>query len=385
MNSKYKKIETKIIHSGEPHPLIDGAVSMPIFQSSTFEYWGADKYEDVRYIRLNNTPNHIALHKKLASLENGEEALVTSSGMSAISTTLLSLLRPGDHFLVQDCIYGGTFGLITKDLKTLNISYDFFDGNDINSIKEKIRPETKLIYLESISNPLMKVADIKGIVKFARSNNLTSIIDNTFATPINFLPLDIGFDLCIHSCTKYLNGHSDIVAGAVIGRGEMIGKIRDKLNRLGGSLDPHACYLLHRGIKTLAVRVRYQNKSAMMIAQVLESNPQVEKVNYPGLKSHPNHNVASTLFGGYGGMLSFELKGGLDAAERFLKRVKIPIVAPSLGGVETLITQPARTSHAGMTPEERNRMGIGDNLIRISVGLESTEELIDDFIQALQN
>ena len=383
MTKCYNHLETKLIHAGEPEPPIGGAVSMPIFQSATFEYLGATSYHDLKYIRLNNTPNHIALHEKLAALENAEAALVTASGMATISATLLAVLSSGDHFLAQECLYGGTHDLLTKDLPKLGISFDFIKGDDPDSWKAKLKPNTKAIYVETLTNPLLQVADLKAVVDFAKANAIVSIIDNTFASPINFRPPEFGFDLSLHSCTKYLNGHSDIVAGAVIGRRDLIETITHKLNHLGGSLDPHACFLLHRGIKTLAVRMKYQNESALRIAQFLEAHPAVTKVNYPGLESHPGHQRASELFDGFSGMLSFELKGGVEAAEQFMQKTTLPIVAPSLGGVETLITRPVTTSHSGLSPEDLEIMGISDGLIRISIGIEATEDLIEDFDQAL--
>lgn len=384
MTKVYKHLETKLIHAGEPEPLISGAVSMPIFQSSTFEYTGQTSYHDLKYIRLNNTPNHIALHQKLASLENAEAALVTASGMAAISTTLLTVLSSGDHLLVQDCLYGGTHDLITRDFAPFGISFDFIDGDDPDSWKNQLRPNTKAIYFETITNPLLQVADLKAVVEFAKTHGLVSMIDNTFSSPINFRPPEWGFDLSLHSCTKYLNGHSDIVAGAVIGRADLIEKIRHKLNHLGGSLDPHACFLLHRGMKTLAVRVKYQNGSALKIAKFLEDHPAIEKVNYPGLESHPGHQRARELFDGFGGMLSFELKNGIEAAERFIQNTTLPIIAPSLGGIETLITRPATTSHSGLSPKDRQKLGISEGLIRVSIGIEATEDIIEDFKQALK-
>jgi len=384
MGKTNREIDTKLIHAGEPNPLIQGAVSIPIFQSSTFEYAGQESYHDLRYIRLNNTPNHVALHEKLAALENGEAAVVSASGMAAISTTLLALLSAGDHFLAQNCLYGGTHDLITKDLPAYGISSDFICGKDADAWKKLLRPNTKAVYVESITNPLMQVADLKAIVEFSREHRLHSIIDNTFPSPINFRPLEHGFDLSIHSCSKYLNGHSDIVAGAVIGPEELISKITHKLNHLGGTLDPHACFLLHRGIKTLAVRLRQQNASAMEIARFLESRPEVETVHYPGLASHPQHNRARELFDGFGGMLSFELQGGVELAERFIRNTTIPICAPSLGGVESLITRPVTTSHACLSPEECKQVGISESLIRLSVGLEATVDMLSDFDQALR-
>jgi cystathionine beta-lyase/cystathionine gamma-synthase len=384
MPKTYKHLETKLIHAGEPEPLISGAVSMPIFQSSTFEYTGATSYHDLKYIRLNNTPNHIALHQKLAALENAEAALVTASGMAAITTTLLTILHSGDHLLAQECLYGGTHDFLTKDLEAFGISFDFIDGDDPDSWKHRLRPNTKAIYVETMTNPLLQVADLKAVVEFARTNGLLSLIDNTFASPVNFRPPEWGFDLSLHSCTKYLNGHSDIVAGAVIGRADLIEKITHKLNHLGGSLDPHACFLLHRGLKTLAVRMRYQNESALKIAKFLEGHPVVNRINYPGLESHPRHQRASELFDGFSGMLSFELNDGVQAAEHFIQNTTLPISAPSLGGVETLITRPATTSHSGMSPEERQALGISDTLIRLSVGIEATEDIIEDFDKALK-
>lgn len=378
-----RAIETKLIHAGEPEPLIGGAVAMPIFQSATFAYRGEQSYHDLRYIRLSNTPNHEVLHRKLAALENAEAALVAGSGMAAISTTLLALLGTGDHLLAQDCLYGGTHDLLTADLPALAISTDFIDANDPASWREQLTERTRAIYVETVSNPLMGVADLHAVVEFAAAHGLVSIIDNTFASPVNFRPAEAGFDLSLHSCTKYLNGHSDIVAGAVIGRASLVRKVAHKLNHLGGVLDPHACFLLHRGMKTLAVRVRYQNESALKIARFLEDHPKVRQVNYPGLESSPDHLRACDLLDGFGGMLSFELQGGVAAADRFIEHVTLPISAPSLGGVESLITRPATTSHSGMTPEERSRAGIAEGLIRFSVGLEATEDLVEDFTRSL--
>ena len=384
MAKNFERIETKMIHAGEPHPRIKGAVCIPIFQSAMFEYAGETSYHDIKYIRLNNTPNHEALHAKLAALENAEAALVTASGMAAISTSLLSVLSAGDHLLAQDCLYGGTHDLLTKDFASFGLSYDFINGNDPDSWKEKLRPNTKAVYVEAMTNPTLQVADLNRVVEFAKEHKLVSLIDNTFASPINYRPPERGFDLSIHSGTKYLNGHSDIVAGAVIGRADLIEKVKHKLNHLGGSMDPHAAFLFYRGIKTLALRVRFQNESALKLAQFLEGHPRVARVNYAGLESHPNHARARELFEGFGGVLSFELDGDLDAADSVLQKVKLPIVAPSLGGVETLITRPATTSHSGMPAEDRARLGITDALIRVSVGIEATEDLIEDFDQALK-
>ena len=379
-----KGLDTKLIHAGEPEQRISGAVTLPIFQSSTYEYSGQTSYHDLRYIRLNNTPNHLALHTKLAMLENADAALVAGSGMAAISATLLTVVGGGGHLLAQDCLYGGTHDLLTQEFPSIGIEVDFIDGDYPTSWREMIRPQTKAIYVETLSNPLVQVGDLQAASEFASGHGLLSIIDNTFASPVNFRPSEIGFDLSVHSATKYLNGHTDIVAGAVIGRGELIGEITRKLNHLGGVLDPHACFLLQRGLKTLGVRVRHQNESALRIARFLELHPRITRVNYPGLESHPNHLRACELFDGFGGVLSFELEGDARAADRFIANVTIPISAPSLGGVETLITRPATTSHSGMTPNDRARAGIRDGLVRLSVGLESSDDLIEDFEIALR-
>jgi cystathionine beta-lyase/cystathionine gamma-synthase len=383
MSEPYRHIETQLVHAGEPSPRIGGAVEMPIFQSATYEYSGEGSYHDIRYLRINNTPSQVALHAKLAALEGGETALVMASGMAAISTTLLTVLSPGEHLLAQSGLYGGTHDLVAGEFPRLGIGRDFIDADRRDSWAALLRPNTRAIYVESITNPLLEVADLEAVVRFAREHGLTSMIDNTFATPVNYRPLAGGFDLCLHSATKYLNGHADIVAGAVIGNAASIEKIRHRANHLGGSLDPHAAFLLKRGLKTLALRVRYQNDSTQRIAQFLQAHPAVVQVNYPGLESHPRHARARRLFAGYGGVLSFELEGGERRAEDFAHRVRIPAVAPSLGGVQTLLTRPATTSHAGLIREERLRLGISDGLLRLSVGIEATDDLLDDFRQAL--
>ncbi len=372
-------IDTQLIHEGEPQPRIDGAVSMPIFQTAMYEDGG----DELRYIRYNNTPNHRVLNQKLAALEGAEAALVTGSGMAAISTALLTVLAPGDHLLAQSGLYGGTHGFVTRLLPELGVSVDFIDANDPDTWAASVRPTTRAVYVESISNPLMDVGDLEAITAFAKAHGLVSLIDNTFTTPVNFRPTEWGFDLSLHSATKYLNGHSDIVAGVVIGRDDLVEKCNKKLKLFGGTLDPHACFLLHRGMKTLALRVRHQNQSALRIAQVFEAHPLVEKVNYPGLATHPQHALARRLFDGFGGMLSLEVQGGQEGAERFMQKLTVPILAPSLGGVESLATRPAATSHVDLTPEERQRLGVTDSLIRVSIGIEATDDLIADFEQAL--
>lgn len=383
MAKQFKRIETKLIHAGDLSPRVLGAVETPIFQSSTFEAGDESSYHDLKYIRLNNTPNHDSVGRTIAALENAEAGLVTASGMAAISTTLFTLLSAGDHILAQSSLYGGTHDLFAHDFAKFGLTFDFIDADDPASWRAKLRPNTKAIYCEAMTNPLLEVADLTSIVRFAREHRLTSIIDNTFASPVNFTPIDAGFDLVIHSASKYLNGHSDIVAGTVAGRRETVERIRHKLNHLGGSMDPHAAFLLSRGLKTLALRMRYQNESTLQIAKFLAGHRAVARVNYAGLESHPRHARARELFKGFGGVLSFEVKGSVDAAVKFMKSTSIPMLGPSLGGVQTLLTRPAASSHAGMSAEERAKVGISDTLIRLSVGIEATEDLIEDFAQAL--
>lgn len=376
---------TKAVHAGSPASRIGGAATVPIFQSTVFEYKEISDYHDIEYPRFNNLPNQIAVARKIAALEGGEDAIVTSSGMAAITTTLLTVLCKGGHCLVQECVYGGTHNFLTRDAGDFGITFDFIDVNRPETWAAKLRPNTRAIYVETLSNPLLQVADHPAVVEFAKAHGLLSIIDNTFATPVNFRPVEIGFDISLHSATKYLNGHSDLVAGAVVGRYALISNVRHRLNHLGGCLDPHACFLLERGLKTLVVRVLQQSESAFALAQFLAAQPQVARVNYPGLPSHPQHQLARKLFDQFGGMLSFELAGGAPAAEVLVKSVRLPIHAASLGGVETLVTRPATTSHSGISPEERARLGITDGLIRCSVGLETVEELIEDFTRVFRH
>ncbi len=376
-------IATEVIHAGEPHPRVGGAVCLPIFQSAMYETGSATSYHDIKYIRLNNTPNHIAVQEKLAAIERAEAAVVTASGMAAISTALLTMLRAGDHALFQKTLYGGTYDFVTKDLNDFGIDYDFIDADAPDTWGELLRPTTKVIYVESMSNPLLEIGDLEAVVEFARQNGLISMIDNTFPSPFNFRPVEWGFDLSLHSGTKYLNGHSDIVAGAVAGSAELIDRIKRKLDHLGGSLDPHACFLLHRGMRTLAVRMKQHNVNALTLARFLETHPRVLKVNHPGLASHPRRLRAAELFDGFSGMLSFEVDGGVEAADEVISRLQYPISAPSLGGVESLVTRPVTTSHAGLSDEQLQAAGISKSLIRVSVGIEEADDLVRDFAQAL--
>jgi cystathionine beta-lyase/cystathionine gamma-synthase len=377
------RLDTKLVHTGEDKVRSWGAVAPPIYQTATFSSQPGESYDEIRYARLNNTPNHNALHEKIASIANGEACVVTSSGMAAISTALLTVLKSGDHVLVQDCLYGGTHSLLVEDLRDGGISFSTIDGRDPGSWDAVLTPDTKAIYVESISNPTLDVACLEEVAKFAAANGLVSLIDNTFCSPVNFRPLEVGYDIELHSATKYLNGHSDIVAGCAIGNEDMIRRITRRLNHLGGCLDPHACFLLHRGMKTLSLRVTRQNENGLALARHLTSHPGIERVIYPGLESHQDFDRASTLFSGFGGVLSFEVAGDVAAADRLIAELKLPMFAPSLGGVETLITRPVLTTHSGLTPDERETAGISDRLIRIAVGVEASEDLCEDFDQAL--
>ena len=374
---------TKLVHAGEPDPRIEGAVSMPIFQSSTYEYSGEEQYDDIRYIRLNNTPNHKAIQKKLAAIECAESALVTSSGMSAITATLLTFLKQGDHLLSHKSLYGGTASFILEDLPRYGITFDLIDTTDPSGWSMMLKPNTKVIYAETITNPMLDVPELGAIVDFAKENNLISMIDNTFASPVLFSPAELGFDISLHSCTKYINGHSDIVAGAVIGSDEFIKIITSRMNHFGGALNPGACFLLHRAIKTLELRMIRQSKNAGQIALFLENHPEILSVNYPGLVSNNSYERAKKYLSGFSAMVSFEVVGGKTRSIKFMDQLDIAINAPSLGGVETLITRPALSSHSGMDPAERVKAGITDSLIRLSVGIESVDDLITDLDQAL--
>jgi cystathionine beta-lyase/cystathionine gamma-synthase len=375
---------TTAIHAGELEPRIEGAIGTPIFQASTYEYHG-EEYHQTRYMRLSTSPNHQVLAARLASLEGAEAALATGSGMAAISAALLSVLSAGDHILVQDCLYGGTTGLLTNELARLDITHTHIDPQDPASWSALLRPTTRAIYVESLTNPLVQMADVEAVVAFAREHGLVSFIDNTFANPVNFRPAELGFDLVMESCTKFMNGHTDIIAGSVAGSAEMVAKAKATLDHLGGVLDTHTCFLLERGLKTLPLRMREHNKNGMAVARFLEDHPAVERVSYPGLESHPQHKRARRLLQGFGGMVAFEMKGGVEAADRFLSRLQIPAVAVSLGGAESLIVRPAVAIHGDLPPEERARSGITDGLIRFSVGLEDSADLLADLEQALSD
>ncbi len=372
---------TRILHSGEER--LGGSVAPPIFQSTVFAVDESGGYEDLKYVRYNNLPNHRMLAAKLADLESAEAAVVAASGMAAISSALVGVLGAGDHLLAGDCLYGGTQALITRKLPALGIEHTLVDPADPESWEAALRPATRAFYVETITNPLMRVGALDAVGRFAAEHGLVAMIDNTFATPIGFRPAEHGFHLSLHSATKYLNGHGDLVAGAAIGKREQVAQVEATMRLFGGSLDPHACVLLHRGIKTLEVRFARQSATALELARFLEGHPKVARVSYPGLPGHPDHERAARLLDGFGAMLAFEPAGGVEAADRLLRRVRLAVHAPSLGNVESLVVSPARSSHRALTPEQRAAAGISDALVRVSVGLESAADLIADFEQAL--
>ncbi|MEZ4238690.1 MAG: PLP-dependent aspartate aminotransferase family protein [Myxococcota bacterium] len=381
MDGEERGLATMLVHAGE-RP-IEGAVVTPIFQSATYLQGDAATYGDVVYLRLNNSPQQVALGAKLAAIEGAEAALPLASGMAAISTALLSVLSAGDHVLVQRNVYGGTATLLAQDLPRLGITHTAVDAAAPDTWAEALRPNTRAIYVESVSNPLLDVPDLPAVVRFARERGLVSFIDNTFQSPAGFRPVPFGFDLVLHSATKFLNGHSDLVAGVIAGSRERVDAARHLANHLGGSLDPHACFLLDRGLKTLTLRLARQTDTAMRIAMLLAEHPKVRRVRYPGLPADPNHERARAVFDHFGAMLAFELDSG-EAAARFLARVTVPVHAVSLGGVESLVVQPARSTHLGMAPEARAALGISDALVRVSVGVEDPDDLLADFARALE-
>ena len=378
-----QSLDTRAVHEGalDPRPL--GAVSTPVFQTANFEYHG-EEYHDVGYLRLSNSPNHVVLHRRIASLEGAEAALVTGSGMAAISSALLTFLSAGDHLLVQDVVYGGTANMLAHDLPRWGINHTKIDPQDPASWEAAMTPATRLIYVETLTNPLVQMADLEAVVEFARASGLVSMIDNTFASPVLCRPAELGFDLVMESATKYLNGHNDLVAGSISGSAERVRRIKLTLDHLGGSLDPHACVLLERGLKTIGLRVRRQSANALELARFLAGRAEIEQVHYPGLAEHPQHARAARLLnGGFGGMMGFVMAGGGEAGDRLASRLRLPAFAASLGGVESLIIRPAAAIHSGLPPEAREGMGIDEGLMRFSTGVEAADDLIADFAQAL--
>jgi cystathionine beta-lyase len=375
---KINGVGTKCVHSGDLiDDLFKGATS-PIFPSTAYDFIDV---EDDKYPRYFNTPNQLALSKKIADLENCEAALLFGSGIAAIFTSLFSFLKSEDHVIFQGSIYGGTLNLVIKEFKKFNIEYSLVDSFDIKEYEMEIKENTKIIFIESPSNPLLKVIDLQAISNLSKKNNLISIIDNTFSSPINQNPSDFGIDIIIHSATKYLGGHSDILAGALASTKSNIDKIIESSINYGGNLSEYTVWLLERSIKTLSLRVNKQNENALKVAEYLSNHEKVNAVYYPGLKTHPDYELSNKQMKGFGGMLSFELSS-LDEAILFTRKIKLIKSAMSLGGVESTICSPSLTSHSKISRDEREKLGIFDGLLRFSVGIEDHNDIINDLKQA---
>ncbi len=374
---------TKAIHVGQEADKSTGATIVPIYQTSTYTQEEIGKHKGYEYTRSGN-PTRTALEECLASLENGKYGLAFASGLAA-STGILSILRPGDHIIASDDLYGGTYRLFEKIFTPLGITTSYVDGSNINEFKSNIKTSTKLIWLETPTNPLLKLTDIAEVSKLAKQNNILTVVDNTFATPYFQQPLDLGADIVIHSTTKYIGGHSDVVGGAVIlNNKEIYENIKFYQNAAGGVPGPFDSWLTLRGLKTLAIRMKQHEQNARLVARALSEHPQVEKVYYPGLSFHPQYELATRQMKGYGGMVSFKIKGGFEEANNFMKSLKYFSLAESLGGVESLACYPPSMTHSSIPKEERKKRGITDNLIRLSVGIEDLEDLLLDLDQALE-
>lgn len=373
------KKHTQCIHSGTHIEPVTRGVNTPIFPSSSFEY--LDREDNV-YPRYFNTANQVAIVQKLCALENAEDGLVFSSGMAAISTSIFALLNQGDHIVLQKDIYGGTHHFATADFDRFGIAYTFV-SNRLDDIQNTVRDNTRIIYIESPSNPLLLITDIEAVASYASSKGILTLMDNTFATPINQNPLDLGIDVVIHSGTKYIGGHSDICCGAVLGSEKLIGRIKSTAANLGGSLNAFTCYLIERSLKTLAIRVERHNKNAKTVAEHLSHHGSIRKVYYPGLDTHPGFEVARKQMRDFGGMVSFELDDQQVDPQRFLRNLIMIRPALSLGGVETLICAPTTTSHAKISAAERAELGITDSLLRLSVGIEDSDDIMGDIEQAM--
>ena len=380
MEQKKIGLNTICTHVGEvKDEQFKGAVS-PLYMSSSYAFEDVDVK---RYPRYFNTPNQEALCRKIAALEHTEAGLIFGSGMAAITTSLMAFLRAGDHIVLQQVLYGGTYNLIVEEFEKFGIEYSFTEGWRPEDFEEKIRSNTKVIYIETPSNPLLTITDMDAIARLAKKHGLVSMIDNTFASPVNQNPIDFGIDIVIHSATKYMGGHSDILAGAVASTEENINKIFGLAKNFGGSLSDYTVWLLERSLKTMGLRVKAQNENAQRMAEYLEGSNAVTKVYYPGLKSHPDYELAKAQMNGFGGMLSFELHEDYDAAQ-FQKELQLIKPSMSLAGVESTVLSPTKTSHALLSAEERAKQGILDGLIRFSVGIEETEDLVADIEQALK-
>ncbi|WP_405199267.1 trans-sulfuration enzyme family protein [Christiangramia sp. LLG6405-1] len=377
--SDSKGINTICTHAGELEDTqFKGAVS-PLYMATSYAF---EDVETKRYPRYFNTPNQVALAKKMAALEHGEAALIFGSGMAAVSTSLMAFLRSGDHVVFPDALYGGTSNLAVEEFAKFGIEYTFAKDSSIASLESEIKENTKVIYIETPSNPLLKITDIEGVAGLAKKHGLVSMIDNTFASPVNQNPLDMGIDIVLHSATKYMGGHSDILAGTAISSEDHIDRIFQMAKNFGGNLSDYTVWLLERSIKTMGLRVKAQNSNAMQLAEFLAAHSSVANVYYPGLKDHPDHELAAKQMSGFGGMMSFELNAEIDV-QHFMKSLKLIKPSMSLAGVESTILLPSKTSHGLLTEEERAQQGIKDNLLRFSVGIEEFEDIKQDLEQAI--
>jgi cystathionine beta-lyase/cystathionine gamma-synthase len=372
---------TCAIHGKRERRIEGEPITTPIVQSSTFINPVGGSGE-VLYTRYGNNPNQVELAKRLAALEGAEAAIFVGSGMGATALAHLTVLRPGDHLLASKWLYGGTQDLFTDEFERLGISVSFADVLS-DSWHGQIRKNTRAVFVETPTNPLVRVVDIGSLAGMCRERGLALIVDTTFATPVNLRALEHGADLVIHSATKYLNGHSDVISGAVAGNAEVVEEVRRLLKLWGPAIDPHAAWLVERGMKTLAVRMERHNANAMVFAKWAMEHPKISTVHYPGLADHPDHAIAGATMDGFGGMVGLQIDGGIKASEQMLHHLRLASHAPSLGGVETLVCEPRLTSHARLSAEERQALGIPDGFVRVSVGLEDVQDIIDDFDQAL--
>jgi cystathionine beta-lyase/cystathionine gamma-synthase len=375
-------LATLAIHAGTEARGADTPVVQPLYQSVNF-IQEIGTAEGLRYPRYGNTPNAELVQQRVAALEGAEAAVLLSSGMGAIACGLLALLRPGDHLVASSAIYGGATELLTKEFATLGIEVSFVDPFEPRVWRRMLRKETRAVFLETPVNPTCRVIDLRPISYVTREQGIALVVDSTFASPINLRPIEHGADVVIHSATKYLNGHHDVLGGVVCGTAPYIEEVRQKMMLWGQAPDPFAAWLLERGIKTLDVRIRRHNENAMAVAEWCSERKQIRRVHYTGLDKHPDHATAKSLMDGYGGMMAIELAGGAAAAEKFLRKLKIFRHAPSLGGVDSLVSEPRFTSHDHLTADERADAGIPDGFLRLSIGIESAQDLIGDIEQAL--
>ncbi|HJQ11369.1 MAG TPA: aminotransferase class I/II-fold pyridoxal phosphate-dependent enzyme [Gemmatimonadaceae bacterium] len=376
-------LSTTAVHGGTQKPTPGAGVTSPLVQSVNFAQ-NTGTSEGLLYTRYGNTPNAEIVQRRLAQLEGSEAALVLSSGMGATACAMLALLRGGDHLVTSSWIYGGTRTLFTQDLPGMGIEVSFVNPLEPRAWRKALRKTTRVIFLESPVNPTCRVIELNSLQSLAHSEGIALVVDSTFASPVNFRPIEHGADVVIHSATKFLNGHHDLLAGVVCGNEPFIDEVRRKMTVWGQAPDPFGCWLLERGLKTLEVRVKRQNENAMRVAEWCSKRPEFSKVHYPGLPSHPDHEIAKTLLDGFGGMMALELKGGGQAAVRFINGLQIFAHAASLGGCDSLIIEPRYSSHEHLSSEERTRIGIPDGFLRVSIGIEDADDLIADIEQALQ-